>query len=86
MFGCATVVKVPDTLVAWIVPVTLKLARPAKFVIFAVVELITFDAIVPDTLKLLNWPKAVILVCVPLDNAPLNVPPSITPDTDKLLN
>ena len=44
-------VNVPDILVAWIVPVTLKLPRPVRFVMFAVVELITFDAIVPATLK-----------------------------------
>ena len=54
MFGCDAVVNVPDKFVACIVPVTLKLPRPVRFVMFAVVELITLDAIVPATLKLVN--------------------------------
>ena len=54
MFGWAAVVNVPDKLEADTDPLTVKLFSPLKFVIFAFVALIVFDAIVPVTLRLFN--------------------------------
>ncbi len=48
--------------------------------------LIVAELILPVTVKLFRLPKLVILFKADAPKIPLNVPPSIIPDTDKLLN
>ena len=48
--------------------------------------LIVAELILPVTVKLLKFPRLVMLFNVPGDRVPLNVPPWIVPLTLKLVN
>ena len=75
------VVSVALIVLASMLFVTVKLVRPPKFVMFAVVTLIELAVILPLAVIAVKFPSEVILSNVPCDNDPLKVPPTIFPVT-----
>ena len=72
MLGCKAVLIVPPKVVPVIAPFTVKLVKPLRFVIVAVVVLIEFDVMLPLTVNAVKLPKLVILAKVPAASVPLN--------------
>ena len=72
MFGCKAVLIVPPKVVPVIAPFTVKLVKPLRFAIVAVVVLIEFDVMLPLTVNAVKLPKLVILAKVPAASVPLN--------------
>ena len=84
MFGCKAVLIVPAKVVPVIAPLTVKLVKPLRLAIVAVVVLIEFDVMLPLTVNAVKLPKLVILANVPAASVPLNWPPVMIPGTLKL--
>ena len=75
---------VPPKVVPVIAPLTVKLVKPLRLAIVAVVVLIEFDVMLPLTVNAVKLPKLVILAKVPAASVPLNWPPVMIPGTLKL--
>ncbi len=77
-------VSVPANVVAVNPPFTVRPVKPVRFAIVALVVLIEPAVTLPATVNALKLPRLVILLIVPSDSVPLNVPPVIVPGTVKL--
>ena len=84
IFGCIAVLIVPPKVVPVIAPFTVKLVKPLKLPIVALVVLILFEVMFPLTVNAVRLPRLVILANVPAASVPLNCPPVIIPGTVKL--
>src|ERR1700745_3357776 len=91
MLLCAPADNTPLSVPASTVPLTDKLPNwPTPVILgwLAVVSvaLIVLAEILCVTVRFVKLPNCVMLFCVPVDNAPLKVPPWIVPLTDRLLS